>query len=100
MIVDRIIDDGLPRLEQVTDYESFLSFNPGLYAERKAILLALVGRTDEAQRLLETSIEEQKSRHKGDKPLETLPDWKVKVGLLEALRTGRFNELVAKATVG
>lgn len=98
MIIDQIVDYGLPRLEQVTDYESFLFFNnPFLYAEKKAILLALVGRTDEAQRLLEVSIEEQKSRHKGAEPLDTLPDWKAKVGLLEALRTGLFNELVEKA---
>lgn len=103
MIVDQIVNYGLPLLEQVTDYESLLAhpFLSDLSSSRKAILLALVGQTDEAQRLLESAIEEdekQRNRYKGKEPQEDFPEWKVHADILDALRTDRFNELVEKAT--
>lgn len=102
MMVDQIINYGFPLLEQVMDYESLLS-HPLLraYPEKEAIILALVGRRDMAQRLLETSIEKQKSLLiKRVESLDTFPDWRTKVGLLKALRTGRFDDLVEKAQAG
>ncbi|MBT9137168.1 MAG: hypothetical protein DDT34_02255 [Firmicutes bacterium] len=115
MIVDQIVSYGLPLLEQVTDYESLLahpflsniSVLYGITPPKKAILLALVGRTDEAQRLLKSAIEAieedeklRAARYKGSEPQEPT-GWKVQhVEILEALKTGRFNELVDKAMVG
>lgn len=106
MIVDQIVSYGLPLLEQVTDYESLLAhpfLSSNISSSKKAILLALVGRTDEAQRLLESAIdkdEELRNRYKGKEPQETIPEWKAHAGILDALRTNRFNELVEKATAG
>lgn len=98
MIVDQIVEYSLPLLEQVADYESLL-VHPFLRmsSAQKAILLALVGRTEEAQRVLELTIEEDekvRTSHKGSEPLETFPEQRARIGILEALRSGQFSELV------
>ncbi len=106
MMVDQIINYGLPLLEQVTDYTSLLAhpfLSSNISSSKKAILLALVGRTDEAQRLLESAIAEDeklRNRYKGEEPQENCAEWNAHTGILDALKSDRFNELVQKAAAG
>jgi hypothetical protein len=99
MVVNQIVSYGLPLLEKVTDYESLLvhPFGSSICFSKKAILLALIDRIDEAQQLLISAIEEDdkvRAAYKGSGPPEIHSEWQVHIDIFDALRTNRFNELV------
>lgn len=97
MIADYVICQ-LSKLECVVDYSSLLSENIFLLAEKKAIVLALMDRQDEAESLLLSSMEEQELRFRGRTAvLMDFPDWRAKVGLLQALNDGKWARLVEEA---
>lgn len=106
MIIDQIIDYGLPLLEEVTDYETLLShpfLSKNISTSKRAILLALTGCTAEAQDLLEQAVNENeqlRSRYAGDGVQEEIPEWKAHAGILQSLKSNQFEQLMESMVAG